>query len=235
MGLLDAFRKKNEEPSAAAEESKRVLDSMVQLVWGYLKDERGVRVEDAISLAATIVGERVIDAAGNFDMRAHDFPPGHRVFSDIVNTLLIGDVDASGDKPIVPTPDSVIGTLYGIPEFPADSHPPLRQVFESFASRLHEDGGWGKAPLSVPQGHLPFRLPLQVGFETRKPIDGMLPAHYSKKEALFAATSTLVYVLRATRQHLDPKIAMALAVETVHGMSKTAPMTEKAFAEMQKQ
>lgn len=52
--------------------------------------ERGNRIqtENAICAASAIVGERCIDAAGDFPLRDHDLGPGQRVFDARVSQAL---------------------------------------------------------------------------------------------------------------------------------------------------
>src|SRR4030095_7509316 len=85
---------------------KTLVDYILKVVTD--KDGR-IRAEDAISAAATIVAERCIDAAGNFDLRDHSYHPGSPVFSDNANTLFCGDV-ASDNFDEIPA-NSIIGIL----------------------------------------------------------------------------------------------------------------------------
>src|ERR1043166_1514671 len=83
---------------------------LVEFILNMLRDKNGrIRVEDAISAAATIVGERCIDAAGDFPLRDHQFSPGSRVFSTNANELICGDVYEGGVSQV--PGDSVVGLL----------------------------------------------------------------------------------------------------------------------------
>lgn len=50
------------------------------------------------------------------------------------------------------------------------------------------------------------------------------------RQKLLTATLTLAEVLCRTKDVLNRRIAITLAIETVNGMAKTAPMTEAAVA-----
>ena len=109
MSLFDNFRK---DPGERSSESVDLplRRKMVELVLGILRDKDGrIRVEDAISAAATIVGERCIDVAGDFPLRDHELVPGSRAFSTKANELICGDVSDGGVNRVPKT--SIIGVL----------------------------------------------------------------------------------------------------------------------------
>lgn len=194
-----------------------------------LKDPDGrVRVEELLSAAAAIVGERCIEAAGDFDARNHAFTPGSRVFSDNVNELLCGEVANAAAAPA----DSVIGVLrdriagsgYELKDFPS-----LEEIFRSFAAGIGDAADWGRVPLTVPDENRPFLMPLRAAYETRVHIDRMLPAGGDAKSRLHVVTLALAEALIAVAEAIDHPLALRLALETVNGMAKTAPMTDEAF------
>ncbi|MBL9135983.1 MAG: hypothetical protein JNK85_08955 [Verrucomicrobiales bacterium] len=234
MGFFDRWLGTNSSPEAA---DKVARQRLVEMVLGALRDPSGrIRVEDAISVAATIVAERCIDAAGDYSMRDHTFAPGSRVFSDRVNQLICGD-DAAATVETLPA-STVLGHLrrrldpgtYRNADFPA-----MRLVIQSFAAGTGDANDWGKVPLSVPTEHLPWILPLQAGYETRAQVDGILrPMRDDPPRCLRIATEALAEILMMVATSIDRRHALALAVETLHGMSKTAPMTEKAMSEAQR-
>jgi hypothetical protein len=196
-----------------------------------LGDQRGVRVEDFVSACATIVGERCIAVAGDFPVRTHTMAPGSRVFSTRINELLCGDSE-SDDLRAVPS-ESVFGLLrdrlttgkYLVSEFPS-----LKAIFELFAASVGNADEWGKAPLSVPEQHRPFLLPLRVAYNTRKKVDlfyeplGADPALH-----LRASVLALAEALYDVADAIDHKLVLLLAFETINGMGKTAPMTDAAM------
>jgi hypothetical protein len=209
---------------------------LVNLVLGYLRDPKGrIHVEDAVSAAATVVAERCIDAAGDFALRDHDLTPGSRVFSTAANALICGDVSEGGIRQV--PKDSIVGVLrgrldsrvYTDAEFPA-----LSDVFRSYASRIGNPTEWGWVPLSVTEDHRPFVRPLQAGYQTRERVDEILgPAREDKARCLRIATESLADILMMVASAIDHRLALTLAIETINGMSKTAPMTAKAMKQAQ--
>src|SRR5689334_13723523 len=122
MSLFHRFRKRAAEKKMEAENTQ-LSQKLAELVLDTLRDSDGrISVEDAICSAATIVGERCIDAANDFPLRDHEYSPGQRVFSTKVNELICGDV---GELELIPE-DTIIGVLrrkldgqvYKIDEFP---------------------------------------------------------------------------------------------------------------------
>jgi len=75
-------------------------------------------------------------------------------------------------------------------------------------------------------------LPIKVGYETRATIDEILkPIRSNKTLCLQIATEALAAILNMISNVMNPGIALTLAIETINGMMKTAPMTAKALAE----
>ncbi|MEY2564835.1 MAG: hypothetical protein QOH88_3028 [Verrucomicrobiota bacterium] len=229
MGLFDRFRR-------LSDVDRPLRQKLVDLVLGLLRDKNGrIRAEDAISGAATIVAERCIDAAGDFPLREHELPPGSRVFSTRVNELLCGDVSEGGVSQI--PAESIVGMLrarldgrlYSDAEFPD-----LSEVFRQYAARIGDASDWGKVPLSVTEDHLPFIPPLRIGYETRARVDEILaPARDDKMRCLRIATEALAEILAMVASAIDHRLALTIAIETINGMAKTAPMTERAFQQVQ--
>jgi hypothetical protein len=231
MSLFDFFRRTGNNDAA-------MRDQLVQHIMKILTDKNGrVRVEDTLCTAATIVGERCIDAAGDFSLREHDMAPGTRAFSTKANELICGD-DSSGDIDAI-SKESVIGVLRDAlnrPPYHKEKFPALSVVFAGYAARVGEVKDWGKVPLSVPEVNLPFVLPLQVGFETRDKVDEIFREILSDKmRCLRVATEALADLLNKVSGVIDPALALLLSIETINGMAKTAPMTKKAMANLPKQ
>ena len=112
--------------------------------------------------------------------------------------------------------------------------PVLSEVFRQYAARVCSPGHWGKVPLSVGDDHLPFVFPLRVGYETRGRVDEILhPVREDKARCLRIATEGLAEILSRVASAIDHRLALTLAIETVNGMSKTAPMTEKVMQQAQ--
>ena len=88
-------------------------------------------------------------------------------------------------------------------------------------------------PLSVSQEHRPFTQPLRIAYESRAIVDGSLaPLGDDAAIRLRAATAVLARALCETRDVLARNVATTLAIETVNGMAKTAPMTDAAMAKI---
>lgn len=230
MSLFDRF-KKSPPPPSNAEENAALLDKLVNLVFsGVRSEDNRIRVEDAVSAAAVIVAERCIDAAGNYPLRDHELTPGSRVLSDAVNSWFCGDELELSKIP----PQTVVGTLrlcldrqmYADAEFPD-----LKGVMHTFLNGISNEGiEWGRVPLSVGKDHEPFILPLRVGYETRGIVDQILtPVLEDKARCVAIATLGLAAILQQVAGAIDHKLVLTLALETVNGMAKTAPMTEKAM------
>jgi len=233
MKFFDRFLK------GAGDKSTETVDApmrkaLVDLVLNGLRDKNNrIHVEDTLSAASTIVGERCIDAAGDFPLRDHNLAPGSRAFSTKANQLICGDVAEISQLP----KDSIIGILRSRldpTQFTDADFPSLPEVFKQYAARIGNPADWGKVPLSVPQDNFPFIQPLRVGYETRHRVDQILdPIHGDKKRCLRIAVESLAEILKMTASAIDHKLALMLAIETINGMAKTAPMTEKAMEQAQ--
>jgi len=191
-----------------------------------------IHAEDLISAAAAIAGEISIEVAGDFNPRQHSFPPGQRVLSAKANELFSGDKDL-----IEAPPNSIVGIFrdrllaggFNREDFP----PSLKEIFTYFVANIGKAEDWGKVPLSVPKDNYPFMMPLQVAYESRAAVDKFFaPLAGDNKQKLRAATLTLAKTVCETRDVLDRRVAITLALETVNGMSKTAPMTDAAMAKV---
>jgi hypothetical protein len=190
-----------------------------------------IRVEELISAAAAIVGEAAIAKAGDFDPRRHEHPPGTRVFSTKINQLICDDKGFQA----APT-DSIAGDLRERLVTCGFSHsdfPKLEDVFKHFAENIGKKEEWGRVPLSIAQQHHPFAQPLRVAYETRAILDSSLsPLGDDQGNRLRATTAVLARALCETRDVLNRSIAITLAIETINGMAKTAPMTDTAMAKV---
>jgi hypothetical protein len=188
-----------------------------------------IRVEDLISASAAVVGEAAIAEAGDFDPRRHTHVPGTRVFSTNINRLFCDDKSLE-EAP----PGSIVGTLREKLSgcgFALSDFPDLTEVFKYFAANIGQTEDWGKVPLSVPQQHYPFLPPLRVAYQTRAIVDQSLaPLGGNNSQRLRATILALAKALCETRNILNRTVATTLALETVNGMAKTAPMTDAALA-----
>jgi hypothetical protein len=188
-----------------------------------------IRVEELLSATAAVVGEAMIAAAGNYDPRQHDHIPGSRVLSGDVNRLFCDDKSLE-DAPA----DSVVGVLretVAACGFTHQDFPPLQDVVRHFVANIGKEEEWGRVPLSVPEDHRPYIMPLQIAYETRDAVDRALAALGGDVSQRLRATAlALAKALCKTKDALDRRVATTLALETVNGMSKTAPMTRTAMA-----
>lgn len=207
---------------------------LVDLLAEGLKEvNESVRPEDLISAAAAILAMRCIEHAGDYDPRQHDFVPGQRVFSEQVNVLLVGEGAPSTITNAAPR--SVFGMLFRrIREngYPAEVFPSLSGIFESFAAKLGNPEDWGRAPLSVGERHLPSVMPIQMEYETRRIVDKLFtPLGESTEQRMVACVVALGEALIRAADVLDAGVGITIALETVNGMAKTAPMTDKHYQE----
>jgi hypothetical protein len=198
-----------------------------------IKKDGRIRVEDLITAAASVVAESIIDASGDFNPRKHEFVPGSRIFSSKVNQLFCGDVM---DLDAVPS-ETVVGMMrvfllaggYNKADFPT-----LESIFKYHTANIGKPTDWGKVPLSIPANNLPFVLPLRVAYEARPAVDRIFQLLTTPEQKLRASTMALIKALIAVRDAIDRKVVLTLALETINGMAKTAPMTPEAMAALQK-
>jgi hypothetical protein len=162
--------------------------------------------------------------------------PGSRVFSDKANQLICADVPAS-DPSLFP-PTCIVGMLRAfLPTaiYPNTDFPSVEEVIKYFVANIGKQEDWGKVPLSNPE-HLPFIPPLQFGYESRPQVDAILqPAAADKMRCLRIATMALAEMLKLVEASMAHRAALTLALETINGMAKTAPMTEKAMNRVQQE
>lgn len=151
------------------------------------------------------------------------------MFSDQINGLI------SGDQPTVEraAAGSVVGVLRDqlpIAGYRREEFPDLKGVLEGSAARIGNEEDWGWVPLSTPAENRPHLMPLMVAYETRTDVDRVLAAvHHDQAKALAASTLALADILGKVKDVIDHRVALLLAIETVNGMAKTAPMTDEAY------
>jgi hypothetical protein len=206
-------------------------DALYTALKGVVTQGGRIRVEELISAAAAIVGEAAIAKAGDFDPRRHDLPPGGRVFSTKINTLICDDKsfqEAPADTVLGDLRDRLANCGFNQSQFPN-----LEDVFKHFAANIGKKEEWGRVPLSIGRDHYPFVQPLRIAYETRPIVDSSLaPLGADAAARLRAATAVLARALCETRDVLARNVATTLAIETVNGMAKTAPMTDAAMAKV---
>ena len=206
-------------------------DVLYSALKGVVTQGGRIRVEELISAAAAIVGEAAIARAGDFDPRRHEYPPGTRVFSTKINQLICDDKSFQE----APT-DSIVGDLRErlvACGFSQSDFPKMQGIFKHFAENIGKQEEWGKVPLSIAQQHYPFAQPLRIAYETRAIVESSLaPLGDDKGDRLRATTAVLARALCETRDALNRVIGTTLAIETVNGMAKTAPMTDAAMSKV---
>jgi hypothetical protein len=215
---------------APAYDAGGVARDLVQLFEAHAAGTDGrIRVEDLLSGAAAACGEACIAAAGEFDPEHHDFTPGAVVMSDRINAILAGDSSewsGAGGSVFGLIRAGALARGYADTDFP-----PLADVFREFAAGIAGgDAGWGFVPLSVPADHRPRVQPLRSAYELRGTVRALLADRGVPVEdwpGVFALA--LIGELEHVRDAIDHGIAVRLVLETVNGMAKTAPMTDRAL------
>lgn len=117
--MFNLFKKKKDANSIRRE--------IVDFTYDAVQNKNGVRVEDAICLISTIVAEKCIDLAGQYNLYDHDYPPGQRMFSDKINQILSEDISTDNWEEL--TPESVFGLLYENlkRQIPTDKFPSIKE------------------------------------------------------------------------------------------------------------
>lgn len=228
MNIFNLFKKKKDPHS--------IRHELVEFTYNAVTTELGVRVEDAVCLMSTIVAEKCIDLAEDYDLYDHDYTPGERILSNQINEILIGD-HSTNDWNEIPA-ESVFGTLFNNLKrlIALDKFPEPTSIFESFVKGIGAEVEWGNIPYTVPEEHFPSLLPLRIGFESREAVDKILnQAKLDKQQRLQILVNALSDVLSQTKEAIDPAISLRLAFELLNGMSKTAPMTVKHFKDATKE
>ena len=218
---------------ASAADDKSLANGVKKVVLEYVRGT-GIasREAETIAVMAAIVGERSQEVAAEFPVRKHAFVPGQRVFSDRINVLLAGD-GRTLDLKAIPA-DTVYGQIRDQVDgarFSEERFPQLVDVFKGFAGRVGKPEDWGKVPLSLPPDEWPRLLPLRASFDTRNGIDAVLKSGGNdKKRALRVCTLALTMLLNESGDKVEPRGELALVLETINGMAKTAPMIKAVAA-----
>lgn len=194
-------------------------------------DQRGVRVEDYLTVLASLTGEAVLVASGVLDIESSDLTPGAPVFGDPMNALLSGDqLD-----PAAAPPGSVVGVLVGalVPDVvPLEAFADLRGPYQRVAAGVGS-AAWGSVVTSVPEANRPTVLPIQVAFELRPNVDeAAARAGLPRDRRHEVCALALALGIRLARDAIDPRVAVTLALDVSFGMAKMVPMSRRAFATM---
>ena len=223
MGIFDFL---NFKPS-----DEKLAKKLVEFVYDSVETEKGVRVEDAICVIATIVAERCIEVTNEFSINNHEFEPGTAVFSEKMNDTLVGPIATENWNQLPKTAVFARIKTRINAHFSKTSYPSLTGIFESYANNIGETE-WGNLNLSIPEDHKPFLLPLRVGYETRKFVDKYIHLE-SNEKTLQIAIIALGKILIETKKALDPAVALTMTFELINGMSKTATMTDEKMTKLQ--
>ena len=200
-----------------------------QLYEAKVSDEQGrIRVEDLLSAGAAVCGEACLAAAGEVNPEQHDMTPGSPVLSAAVNGVLCGDTT---DWALAG--ESVFGIIRAgalAHGYVADDFPRVDDVMLAYVNGIAggSDVGWGFVPLTVPDANRPFVQPLRQAYELRGPVRRALTTEgLTAKEWPAACALAIVVELARVRDAIERSVAIRLTLETINGMAKTAPMTER--------
>lgn len=194
----------------------------------HVKDSRGVRVEDYLTVLAATTGEAALVSALGFDIERSTFTPGAAVFGDEINRVLSGDATDAGAVP----PDSVVGIL--IHELvgdvvPISSFNSLDSLYAHVAASVGK-AGWGEITTTVGPEHQPSVLPLRAAFELRGAVDkAQSQARLPLNLRYVPCALALAEGVRQVQAAMDVRISVQLALEVVFAMAKMAPMSTVAF------
>jgi hypothetical protein len=211
-----------EAPGAIARAAFAIRDAAYQ----YLVGERGVRVEDYLTVLAALTGEAALVASGMIDIETAAINPGSGVFGDAVNEVLSGDatdLDEVGSATVVGlmrdglVPGVVPGELFD-----------LERLYRFVAEKVGS-AEWGTAAVSVPEANHPTVLPLRAAFEMRAEVE---KAYADPRTRHIPCAIALVSAVEQTKEALDPLIGVTLALEVVFGMAKTMPMSRRMMEEL---
>ena len=193
-----------------------------------------IRVEDLLSAAAAACGEACIAAAGDFDLEHHTFTPGAAVLSDRVNAILVADAPDWGAAAT-----SVFGIIRGgalAQGYAAEDFPPIDEPMRLFVAAVGGDGT--ATPVGVRAAERAGRPPAvraaaAPGVRAAGRASGRSSPSTRCPPAEWPPTCAfaLVIELARVRDAIDHGVAVRLVLETVNGMAKTAPMTERHMRE----
>lgn len=223
MGVFDFFTPK---PSV-----EKLTKNLINYVYSSIQTEKGVRVEDALCLIATIVAERCIKISNVFNIDEHDFEPGSAIFSERINQILVGSkaIENWSELPNECVFSRIKRKIDS--HFDENSFPMLNEIFEAYATNVGKSD-WKNLPLTIPENNKPYLLPLQVGYETREYVDKHINLENDEK-TLRIVINTICRILIETKMAIDSSIALTLTFEMINSMSKTATMTDEKMMILQ--
>jgi hypothetical protein len=223
-----------EEADQALVELTRIIHQLVE------KPNKKYRCEDLISAAAAFVGEACLRRAAEFEVDCHEFDPGDPVFSRGINVALCGDRTEWPDIPKASAYGRAFHVLTTDPDapWPVASFPDVADIFRRYA-RARREGvpgdARGKTVLGIPEKNLPTQAPLNIAYEIREKVVDTFPEHLLGVDVVgLIAEMTLLKILMIVRPHIDPRIALSLALGTMNATAKTAPLLSMHVAEWQR-
>jgi hypothetical protein len=210
----------------------KLTDTLFRLAQTIAEGATGrYRCEDLISATAAFAGEVCMRKAADFDFDNHVFTPGQRVFSPKVNVVLSGNLADWRTVPVT----SAFGALYNLLThseeiaWPPEIFPNIAEIYKNFANGSAE---WGYVPLSLSSGHIPRMPPLRSAFELRRAALEIINQEPIPIDVFSSASSiTLISALTVTQPAIDKAVAIRLAMETMNGMAKTAPVLPRHLEE----
>ena len=196
---------------------------------GYVQEESGaVRVEDYVTVLATLTGEAALVAADLYDIETSTITPGTAVFGDAINCILSGDQSDVAKCPA----DSVVGILVSelVPAtVPLDLFRPLDGFYAWVAASVGKVP-WGNVTTSVAASNKPHVVPLRVAYELRDAVDAaQSKAGLSRGLRHVVCAVALADCLKQVKPACDVSMAVTLAMEVAFGTAKMAPMSRAAF------
>ena len=202
---------------------------LAAVAMGYVQEESGsVRVEDYVTVLATLTGEATLVAADLFDIETSTITPGAAVFGDAINYILSGDQSDVAKCPA----ESVVGILVSelVPAtVPLDLFGPLDRFYAWVASGVGK-AAWGNVTTSVAASNKPRIMPLQVAFELRGAVDvAQTKAGLARNLRHVVCAVALADSLKQVKPACDMTMAVTLAMEVAFGTAKMAPMSRAAF------
>jgi hypothetical protein len=192
------------------------------------------RCEDMISAAAALVGECCLRNSAVFDFDHHDLAPGRAIFSDKITGILSGDRANWQEIPLT----SVFGVLYFTltrnPKAPWNPgiFPDVAEIYRHYAAARGSKAPavqWGYVPLTSTPAHAPTKPPLRAAFELR--CLALKDPTLFPGDLLSVSQSLLIKTLIKVRSAIDDAVAIRLALETMNGMAKMAPVLPRHMQE----
>jgi hypothetical protein len=186
--------------------------------------DRGVRVEDYLTVLAAAAGEAVLVSAGLFDIEHNELNPGAAVFGDRINEILTGDsivLAAMGT-------DTVLGLFQSelVPmTLPGEAMPDPRALYEHVAASVNS-APWGYVTTTVAADNQPRVMPLRVAFEMRDTVDAAVAAAgMDTVHRWVPCVLALCVAMGEVQAAIDLRVAATLVMEVLFALAKMVPMS----------